>query len=55
MSLTGQAVSIWSPFDAFEGAATLLRILEEEKAASDATLGRAGDVPAREGFPPHAK
>jgi hypothetical protein len=24
---------IWSPYDAFEGAATLMRLLEEEKAA----------------------
>ena len=24
---------IWSPFDAFEGAATLMRVLEQEKAA----------------------
>jgi hypothetical protein len=24
---------IWSPFDAFEGAATLMRVLEQEKVA----------------------
>jgi hypothetical protein len=28
----GQAYPIWSPFDAFEGAATLMRALEQEKA-----------------------
>ena len=29
----GQEYPIWSPFDAFEGAATLMRALEQEKAA----------------------
>ncbi len=29
----GQEYPIWSPFDAFEGAATLMRVLEQEKAA----------------------
>jgi len=27
------AYPVWSPYDAFEGAATLMRLLEEEKAA----------------------
>ena len=29
----GTEFPIWSPFDAFEGAATLMRVLEQEKAA----------------------
>ena len=29
----GQEYSIWSPFDAFEGAATLMRVLEQDRAA----------------------
>ncbi len=29
----GREYPIWSPFDAFEGAATLMRVLEQEKAA----------------------
>ncbi len=29
----GQAYPVWSPFDAFEGAATLMRVLEQEKDA----------------------
>jgi len=31
---TGRAYPVWSPHEAFDGAATLLRVLEEEKAAS---------------------
>jgi hypothetical protein len=27
------AYPVWSPFDAFDGAATLMRLLEDEKAA----------------------
>ena len=27
------AYPIWSPYDAFEGASTLMRLLDEEKAA----------------------
>ena len=30
----GHEYAIWSPFDAFEGAATLMRVLEQEKAAN---------------------
>ncbi len=30
---SGQEYPIWSPFDAFEGAATLMRALEKEQAA----------------------
>jgi hypothetical protein len=29
----GQEYPIWSPVDAFEGATTLMRVLEQEKAA----------------------
>jgi hypothetical protein len=29
----GGSYPIWSPYDAFEGAATLLRVLDEEQAA----------------------
>jgi hypothetical protein len=29
----GKAYPIWSPYDAFGGAATLLRVLDEEQAA----------------------
>jgi hypothetical protein len=29
-----QTVTIWSPYDSFEGAATLLQVLDENKAAS---------------------
>lgn len=36
ISLDGgdRTVAIWSPYDAFEGAATLLDLLEEDRAAS---------------------
>ncbi len=32
--LQGQSVPIWSPHDAFEGAAALLRVLDQDEAAS---------------------
>ena len=31
---TGTTYPVWSPHEAFDGAATLLRVLEQEKAAS---------------------
>ena len=34
LDVSETAHAIWSPHDAFEGAATLLRVLDEEKAAS---------------------
>ena len=34
LDLTDKTVPIWSPHDAFEGAATLLRVLAEDKEAS---------------------
>ncbi len=30
---TGKAFPVWSPYEAFDGAAALLRLLDEEKAA----------------------
>jgi len=33
LDLADRAVPIWSPHDAFDGAATLLRVLDEEEAA----------------------
>jgi hypothetical protein len=30
---TGTTYSVWSPYQAFDGAATLLRVLDEDKAA----------------------
>lgn len=32
--LANRTVAVWSPHDAFQGAATLLRVLDEDKAAS---------------------
>ena len=34
LDVADQTVPIWSPYDAFEGAATLLRVLDEEQVAS---------------------
>jgi hypothetical protein len=34
LSDTGSPYPVWSPHEAFDGAATLLRVLEEDKAAS---------------------
>jgi len=34
LDVADQTVPIWSPHDAFEGAATLLRVLNEEQVAS---------------------
>jgi hypothetical protein len=31
---SGHAYPIWSPYDAFDGAATLLRVLDRQKAAT---------------------
>ena len=33
-TLDNQAVPVWSPFDAYEGAATLQDVLEQDKAES---------------------
>ena len=34
LDMAGKTVPIWSPHDSFEGAATLLRVLNDEKAVS---------------------
>ena len=34
VDLADKTVPIWSPHDAFQGAATLLRVLDEDKVAS---------------------
>ena len=34
LDVTDKTVPIWSPHDSFQGAATLLRVLDEDKAAS---------------------
>jgi hypothetical protein len=34
LDVSDKTVPIWSPHDSFEGAATLLRVLDDDKAAS---------------------
>jgi hypothetical protein len=34
LDVTDKTVPIWSPHDSFQGAATLLRVLDEDKVAS---------------------
>ena len=34
LEVANKTVPIWSPYDSFQGAATLLRVLDEDKVAS---------------------